>query len=432
MIEFAGVPKAGKTTTLTHVQTFLKRCGFRTDVVVERASVCPIRDKKHANFNVWTACTTLAQVLEKTQNPPKDDDPHILFLDRGLFDSICWMRMMEQISRVRRDERELIERFLTIDDWRKRISAVFVMLASAADAMHREQGVLPVAGRGGSIMNTATLEQIRNVNQRCIKDLRDCFRIVTIDTSAGETRGNPQRTAEVVAEAILSLAEGHVVENILCCPKEKVTSLFAGRCYVGASEAQALTATFLGPEARFRPRDEVEEDGSVVQALPIVVVRNADGHVLRLRRREASSENPLHNKVVIWAGGHVRCEDADNGDPLLHCAIRELEEELRLQIERSSLRFVGATYFGNGDRTSKHVGIVYEWQSETNDVATVLSRIEFSERSGTSLSGSFAPVSELAKDVANGKLKEPWSVEIVRNHLARGDLADLFSDNRGA
>ena len=31
--------------------------------MVERASVCPIRDKKHANFNIWTLCTTLAQIL---------------------------------------------------------------------------------------------------------------------------------------------------------------------------------------------------------------------------------------------------------------------------------------------------------------------------------------------------------------------------------
>ncbi len=140
VIEFAGVPKAGKTTTISHVQTFLKRCGFRTDVVVERASICPIRDKKHVNFNVWTACTTLAQILEKTQNPPRPDDPQILFLDRGLYDSICWMIMMERISRIRQDERELIQQFLTIDDWRKRISAVFVMLASPSDAMKREQG----------------------------------------------------------------------------------------------------------------------------------------------------------------------------------------------------------------------------------------------------------------------------------------------------
>lgn len=99
VIEFAGVPKAGKTTTLTQVQAFLKRCGFRTDVMVERASVCPIRDKKHANFNYWTLCTTLAQILEKTQNPPRSDDPQILFLDRGLFDSICWLTMMEKLSR---------------------------------------------------------------------------------------------------------------------------------------------------------------------------------------------------------------------------------------------------------------------------------------------------------------------------------------------
>ena len=119
VIEFAGVPKAGKTTTLSHVQTFLKRCGFRTDIVVERASVCPIRDKKYANFNVWTACTTLAQILEKTQNPPSPEYPQILFLDRGIFDSICWMTMMEQISRVRKEDRELIQKFLMIDDWRK-------------------------------------------------------------------------------------------------------------------------------------------------------------------------------------------------------------------------------------------------------------------------------------------------------------------------
>jgi hypothetical protein len=84
VFEFAGVPKAGKTTSLSALHAFLKRCGFLVEVVIERASVCPIRDKKHANFNVWTACTTLAQILEKTQNPPRPDDPHILIPSAGL------------------------------------------------------------------------------------------------------------------------------------------------------------------------------------------------------------------------------------------------------------------------------------------------------------------------------------------------------------
>lgn len=426
VIEFAGVPKAGKTSTLTHVQTFLKRCGFRTDVVVERASVCPIRDKKHANFNIWTACTTLAQILEKTQNPPRPDDPQILFLDRGIFDSICWMTMMERISRIRRDERELIQKFLLIDDWKKRISAVFVMLVSPSDAMKREQGVLPVEGTGGSIMNSEILQQIKEINEECVDQLGKDFRIYPVNTSDGETKENPERTAEVVAEAILGLIEAQLEENILSCSKKVVTKFFGERNFIDASQAEKLARYFREDhESNFRPRDAVENDESRVQALPIVVIRNADGEVLRLRRREKTVDNILHDKIVIWAGGHVRCEDAVNGDPLTRCAVREIEEELRLQIEPASLRSIGAVYFDNGGSTSKHVGIAYEWRASTNDVSVVLSRTEFFEKRGTSLSGSFASVDQLAKDVGNNKLAEPWSVELVREFLAK----DTFDSN---
>ena len=426
VIEFAGVPKAGKTSTLTHVQTFLKRCGFRTDVVVERASVCPIRDKKHANFNIWTACTTLAQVLEKTQNPPRPDDPQILFLDRGIFDSICWMTMMERISRIRRDERELIQKFLLIDDWKKRISAVFVMLVSPSDAMKREQGVLPVEGTGGSIMNPEILQQIKEINEECVDQLGKDFRIFSVNTSDGETKENPERTAEVVAEAILGLIEAQLEENILSCSKKVVTKFFGERNFIDASQAEKLARYFREDhESNFRPRDAVENDESRVQALPIVVIRNADGEVLRLRRREKTVDNILHDKIVIWAGGHVRCEDAINGDPLTRCAVREIEEELRLQIEPASLRSIGAVYFDNGGSTSKHVGIAYEWRASTNDVSVVLSRTEFFEKRGTSLSGSFASVDQLAKDVGNNKLAEPWSVELIREYLAK----DTFDSN---
>lgn len=426
VIEFAGVPKAGKTSTLTHVQTFLKRCGFRTDVVVERASVCPIRDKKHANFNIWTACTTLAQILEKTQNPPRPDDPQILFLDRGIFDSICWMTMMERISRIRRDERELIQKFLLIDDWKKRISAVFVMLVSPSDAMKREQGVLPVEGTGGSIMNSEILQQIKEINEECVDQLGKDFRIYPVNTSDGETKENPERTAEVVAEAILGLIEAQLEENILSCSKKVVTKFFGERNFIDASQAEKLARYFREDhESNFRPRDAVEHDESRVQALPIVVIRNADGEVLRLRRREKTVDNILHDKIVIWAGGHVRCEDAVNGDPLTRCAVREIEEELRLQIEPASLRSIGAVYFDNGGSTSKHVGIAYEWRAPTNDVSVVLSRTEFFEKRGTSLSGSFASVDQLATDVGNNKLAEPWSVELIREYLAK----DTFDSN---
>ena len=423
VIEFAGVPKAGKTTTLTNVSTFLKRCGFRTEVVVERASVCPIQDKKHMTFNVWTACTTLAQILEKTQTPPRPGDPHILFLDRGLFDSLCWITMMERISLIHPDLKDAIRQFLMIDNWRKRISAVFVMLASPQDAMDREQGLLPVIGASGSIMNTDVLKQIGEVNKQCVDKYGNDFRIFPVDTSFGETKDNPKRTAEVVAEAILGLIEEQLAEEIISCPKAPMVATFSGKRFIRDAQAAALLRQFhTFDDDSFQPREEVEVDDSRVQALPIVVVRNASGEVLRLRRREKRAENPLHNKIVIWAGGHVRREDAIDGDPLVRCAVRELEEELRLQVDPASLHLIGAVYLDVGGTTSQHVAIAYEWRASTDDVAVVLSRSEFYERRGNSLSGSFASVEALARDVEKKKPVELWSVELIREYLAAGSF----------
>ena len=170
---------------------------------------------------------------------------------------------------------------------------------------------------------------------------------------------------------------------------------------------------------RFRPRHDVEQDLTVLQALPIVIVRNKSGDVLRLRRRERSADNPLHEKIVIWAGGHVRKEDGANGSSIVQCVLRELREELRLSMEPTELVLLGAVYANSGGTTSKHVALVYEWRAETDDVAVALSSSEFFERRGTSLSGSFVTLENLAKDVKSEKITEVWSSEIVRNLLPK-------------
>jgi predicted NUDIX family phosphoesterase len=420
VIEFAGVPKAGKTSTIGALHAFLKRCGFRVEVVVERASVCPVRDKRHFNFNVWTACTTLAQILEKTQNPPRPDDPHILILDRGLFDSVCWLALMERLERVRAEDRQIIEQFLKIDDWRDRISAVIVMTAAPQDAMNREQGLLPVENTKASIMNTTVLQQMLDTTRDAAERLKKDFRIFTVDTSSAELKDDARKTAEHVADLVLNVIEEHLQEDILSVAKAELLTLFGEKPVVNADAAQKLIELFL-TKGDFQPREIVEKDKNRVQALPIVVVRNRAGDVLRLRRRERYDANPLHNKVVIWAGGHLRKEDLTNGASVLHCAQRELQEELRLCIEPQELKLLGALYRDFGERTSKHAAIVYEWRAQTEDVAVVLSSAEFFERKGTSLSGNFVPLKTLAEEVDSGKMDEDWTVDIVREILAKGE-----------
>lgn len=418
VLEFAGVPKAGKSTALGQIQTFLRRCGFRVEVVVERASVCPIRDKKHFNFNIWTAITTLSQILEKTQSPPRADDPDILILDRGLFDSITWLTLMVRLSRVRAAELEIINKFLRIDDWRRRITAVIVMTASPEDSLTRENGHLPVVDvEPGSIMNKEVLAQMLKTTRKMVTNLSRDFRIHTIDTSSKELSGKPKETTELVADLVLEVIEEQLREEIFCLPTASLKSLFGeAACLVGA-DAHKLWAAFA-KDGLFVPREEAEKRSDLVQALPVVVVRTKSGSVLRLKRKETQRTNPLDEKIVIWAGGHVRSEDDDNGKVIPMAARRELQEELRLSVEPDALNILGSVYVDNTERSAKHVALVYEWQAQTDDVAIVLCRTEFFERRGNSLSGTFITLDQLASDVTEQNITEPWSVEIARNLLA--------------
>lgn len=419
VVEFAGTPKAGKTTTLGQVQAFLRRCGFRVEVVVERASVCPVRDKKHFNFNIWTACTTLAQLLEKTQTPPREGDPDILLLDRGLFDSIVWLKVMESLARINRAEREAAQQFLLVEDWRRRISGVVAMVSDPGDALEREQGHLPVVGSGGSIMNPEVLSKMRKTVDDTVRSHQRDFKVLTVDTSQAPYKNNPRRSSEYIADKLLGWVEEHIEEHVLFLPRERVANFFTGSSTISVEQAQGLRDVFLA-EGHYGPRAAIERDQSLVQALPVVVVKNASGSILRLKRREARPDNSLHEKLVIWAGGHVRSEDRTNGDALLHCAAREVQEELRLSVEPEHLHLLGAIYAETSESSRRHVALVFVWQAPSDDVAIALCSDEFFERRGTSLSGRFVPAQVLVDEYGADPKAEPWSVEILRHLVAPG------------
>lgn len=411
VVEFAGLPKAGKTSTLAQVYSFLRRCGFRCEVVVERASVCPIRDKKHFNFNIWTAATSIAQLLEKTQNPPNEDDPDILFLDRGIFDALCWFRLLEELGRIRDEDRIKVSEFLLVPDWTSRITGVIAMKATPKDSMKREQGVLPVDGLEGSIMNTPVLKKMGNVLSEATK-VHDQFSVYTINTSSNTYNGNFKATCESVVKKVLSWVEETTQENILSAPRDNFCGL--EKSFVkDVKGAEEIIRTFIS-KGDYKPRQRVESDSSRIQPLPVVVVRNKSGHILQLIRKERDSRSPLHRKVAVWAGGHVRKEDAERGNSIIAGAVRELQEELRLYIEPEKLDLIGAVYEPSGDKTRKHLAIVFEWNAPNDDVEVTLCRSEFFEKGGTSLTGRFIRPDQLCLD---GDGLEEWSSAILSKLL---------------
>ena len=223
---------------------------------------------------------------------------------------------------------------------------------------------------------------LQNRAEAAAERMKKDFRIFQIDTSTGQPQDGPKRTAEVVADLALNVIEEHLREDILSIPKREVADSFQRQRSLPAEAAKLLVEKF-NRMGSFAPRDEIEKDKSRTQALPVVVIRNKRGEVLRLRRKERSDENPLHEKVVIWAGGHVRKEDQANGDSMLKCALREVQEELRLTSDPHEPKLRGAVYSELSEKR-RSMWPSYEWRAETDDVAVALSSAQFFERRGTS------------------------------------------------
>jgi hypothetical protein len=151
VIEFAGTPKAGKTTSVEAVRHFFNRQGFRVHVLIERASVCPIPMKGHLFFNTWCASTMLAELIATV-----DTETDLIIVDRGLFDALVWLTLQRRRGELTDHEARVIEQFLLLDRWRTLIDLAIVMNVSAEEAIKREISNR-ITSKPGSIMNIPVL-----------------------------------------------------------------------------------------------------------------------------------------------------------------------------------------------------------------------------------------------------------------------------------
>jgi thymidylate kinase len=211
-VELAGTPRAGKTTALTALVRTLQREGLRVETVTERAAECPILDKRHPFFNVWTSCTTLAQVLAA-----QDRSADFVLIDRGLIDAVCWMDWYRTTGDLSAAERRTIEQFLLLPLWARAIDLVVVMTTEPAVAMERE---LAAGGAGGAsrIMNDAMLREFNQSVDRVRGRLQQDHRLVSMDTSQMKPAEVVQRLLRTV---LTRFGRGSALDPAVAVPAQR-------------------------------------------------------------------------------------------------------------------------------------------------------------------------------------------------------------------
>lgn len=411
VIEFSGSPKSGKTSCINSLEIFLKRNGFNVKTIQERASVCPVSDKRSPMFNIWTACEALAGMIGTLEK--KDNNIDVLILDRGIFDAICWFDWLVKKEKMEESQRNVVENFLLQDELVRSIDIVFAFITKPEVSIEREYATL-LTKKNGSIMNKKVLHEYKQSVEHIFATKDKAFhKVFKIDTTLKKQAEVGKEVTEYTLKALRDL----LVEKICVVERKKAVKAFLNNNEHDYYEFGKLVTNKI----KFVDRIMAENDDLYLQPIPIAVITNKDKTkvlVIRKKNTSVSQQSEEKNRDLIYVGGHSRYEDYtkdSNEDFFELCKStlkREIKEEIGISVAINRVKpFL--IYKPNSDRSRKHIAICFVIKQDL-DTNFRLDSDELVMRKGKSKSGSFQDVSDI-----NISELESWSIEIMKKVFGR-------------
>ncbi len=198
-IEFTGSPSAGKTTTITELDKFLRRQGFRVLRPQEGAEVIRHISRSTPLYNIRTALYALQMLIDQSHGHLYD----IIIFDRCVFDAYCWMMYWEEKKQLGEDEKVLLQSFFLSRFWMDKIDAAYFMVCNPEVAMQREQRIA-LSQKLGETTNPKTIHSLIGRYRAAHVELSPRFKqLQLIDT----TQMGEQEMVEVMAKKTLDILE---------------------------------------------------------------------------------------------------------------------------------------------------------------------------------------------------------------------------------
>ncbi len=163
IFEFAGLPRSGKTTAALGLKRYMEAKGCKVHIVAERAGRCPIQDKLHPNFNLWTALSFVREFLVA-----REQGVQFVIADRGLFDAAIWVEMLCQRGK-HAEEYEALKCIGDLPILRRAKQKTFFLFCEVEKVLDREFERTLVK-RHGRVMNRQVLSQYLQTYRRLCGD----------------------------------------------------------------------------------------------------------------------------------------------------------------------------------------------------------------------------------------------------------------------
>lgn len=409
VIEFCGSPKAGKTSSINSLNIFLKRNGFKTAILTERASVCPIENKRNPIFNIWTLCSAINGMNERLYSYA--DKVDIVISDRGIFDSLCWFEWLCTKKYMKKKDFETVFQFATFEKWLKCIDLVYVFTADPEVSIAREYANL-LTRNEGTIMNRQTLSEYRDAIEKVNQSYGYLFHNVRkIDTS----KSTQNEVGYEVTSTTLETLKDLLMEKIGYTSRDIEKSLHYGINNF-TSIAEKLNDIHYGNR-------ELIESSENIQPIPIAVITNQNkDRVLLVKKTDKSTpgKSPERGKDLLYIGGHIRAEDYTNNckDNFINLAVsaleREINEEVGISVSFDNINpFI---IYTPSNSLCRHIAICFVLEIDIENTKFRFDTYELLPKSNAGKSGK--PIA--LKDIDINKFSfESWSIEILKTVFSK-------------
>ena len=424
LIEFCGSPKSGKTTTITSLNIFLKRNGFKTVLLTERASICPIENKRHPFFNIWTLTSAISEILENLEHGKDKID--VIICDRGIFDALCWFTWLNTYPSRKSpylddDSYDILTKFIRMDIWRKNIDLIYVFSVKPDTSIVREYSNLLTEKRG-SIMQETILKEYNDSIGNSISKFGSFFRkIEQITTDTDETNNLPNIVSYKVTTQLLNNLQDLLIEKIGYLDDTIKNAILKKKIHDDLS-------LFSRKKLKFENRNVVEEDLSCIQPIVIAVITNKERNqllIVKKNPKKISKNSQERDKILCYIGGHSRIEDRDDPNEDIFKTMkqtlhREIQEEIGESLSiRDSRPFIICT--PDGKRNAQHFAICYTIEMDLENKKFKLTSDEFTMKTGKSKSGNIVNVNDVYKMNI-----DTWSEVIIEKIFKMKIDLDLF------
>lgn len=198
-LEFTGSPSSGKTTTITELDKFLRRHGFRVLRPQEGAEVIRHIPRTTPLYNIRTGLYALNKLIDESCGHLYD----VIIFDWCVFDAYCWMTYWEEKNKLTKEEKEMIQSFFLSRFWTDKIDAAFIMVCDPKIAMERELRIA-LSKKLGETTNPQTIKTLADRYSNAHQILSPKYpQLHLIDT----TNLNEQTMVEIIATEILNIFE---------------------------------------------------------------------------------------------------------------------------------------------------------------------------------------------------------------------------------